>query len=125
VSPRERSYLRFDFEHATVELDHVYGYTDENWQVTAAPGHDSLVASAWAEGPSGTPSGHKAQFAAVLSALEQGDAPPVSLVDSRMTVELIAAIYASAFTGTRVRRGDLGPESPFYQRMNGTGAPWN
>jgi hypothetical protein len=46
-------------------------------------------------------------------------------VDTRMTVELIAAIYASAFTGARVRRGELTLDSPFYQRMNGTGAPWN
>jgi len=61
----------------------------------------------------------------VLSALESGAEPPVSLVDTRLTVELIAAIYASAFTGTRVRRGDLTPDSPFYQRMNGSGAPWN
>lgn len=125
VSPREQSYLRFDFEHATVELDHVYGYTDENWRVTAAPGHEAAVDSAWAAGPAGTPSGHTAQFAAVLSALEAGTPPPVTLDDTRMTVELIAAVYASAFTGDRVRRGDLGPDSPFYHRMNGSGAPWN
>jgi predicted dehydrogenase len=125
VSPREQSYLRFDFEHATVELDHVYGYSDKNWRVTAAPGHESSVASAWADGPRDTPSGHKAQFAAVLSALESGEEPPVTLPDTRLTVELIAAIYASAFTGARVRRGELGPDSPFYHRMNGEGAPWN
>jgi hypothetical protein len=40
-------------------------------------------------------------------------------------MELIAATYASAFTGDRISRGDIGPGSPFYQRMNGTGAPWN
>ena len=125
VSPREQSYLRFDFEHATVELDHVYGYSDEDWRVTAAPGHEESVAGAWAAGPVGTPSGHAAQFAEVLTALESGTPPPVSLVDTRMTVELIAAIYCSAFTGDRVRRGDIGPDSPFYHRMDGTGAPWS
>jgi predicted dehydrogenase len=125
VSPRQQSYLRFDFEHASVELDHVYGYSDKNWRVTAAPGHESSVASAWAGGPRDTPSGHRAQFAAVLSALESGTEPPVSLPDTRRTVELIAAIYASAFTGTRIRRGSLGPDSPFYHRMDGPGAPWN
>ena len=125
VSVREQSYLRFDFEHASVELDHVYGYSDKNWRVTAAPGHESSVASAWSEGPAGVPSGHKAQFAAVLSALESGAEPPVSLADTRRTVELIAAIYQSAFTGTRVRRGELDSSSPFYHQMSGTGAPWN
>jgi predicted dehydrogenase len=125
VSPREHSYLRFDFEHASVELDHVYGYSDKNWRVTAAPGHESSVASAWSEGPGDVPSGHRAQFDAVLSALESGTEPPVSLSDTRLTVELITAIYASAFTGERIRRGELGPDSPFYHRMNGSGAPWN
>ncbi|MGH8963789.1 MAG: Gfo/Idh/MocA family protein [Actinomycetes bacterium] len=125
VSPRERSYLRFDFELATVELDHVYGYRDKNWRVTAAPGHEPSVASAWADGPVDTPSGHAAQFAEVLSALESGVEPPVTLPDTRRTVELIAAIYASAFTGDRVLRGSLGPDSPFYHRMDGSGAPWN
>jgi hypothetical protein len=61
----------------------------------------------------------------VLTALEEGSEPPVSLVDTRLTVELIAAIYESAFTGTRVRRGSLTANSPFYHRMNGTGPPWN
>jgi predicted dehydrogenase len=125
VSPREQSYLRFDFEHASVELDHLYGYTDKNWRVTAAPGHESSIASAWADGPADKASGHKAQFAEVLSAMETGTAPPVSLVDTRVTVELIAAIYASAFTGSRIRRGELGADSPFYHRMDGSGAPWN
>ena len=35
--PRETSYLRFDFEHATVELSHLYGYGDDDWTVTGAP----------------------------------------------------------------------------------------
>jgi predicted dehydrogenase len=125
VSPREQSYLRFDFEHASVELDHVYGYSDHNWRVTAAPGHEPAVAAAWSEGPSGVASGHKAQFAAVLDAMATGEAPPVTLPETRRTVELIAAIYASAFTGGRVRRGELTQDSPFYHRMDGTGAPWN
>jgi predicted dehydrogenase len=78
VSPREQSYLRFDFEHASIELDHVYGYADHNWRVTAAPGHEQAVTSAWSEGPSGVPSGHKAQFTAVLDALSADEAPPVN-----------------------------------------------
>ncbi|HWM06401.1 MAG TPA: Gfo/Idh/MocA family oxidoreductase [Actinophytocola sp.] len=124
VSPREASYLRFDFEHATVELDHVYGYGDDDWTVTAAPGHAEPVARAWAAGPTGVRSGHDAQLAAVLDALAAGMPPPVSLVDTRRTVELIAAIYASAFTGRRIAQGEICPDSPFYHRMDGTGAPW-
>ncbi|HVT71370.1 MAG TPA: Gfo/Idh/MocA family oxidoreductase, partial [Trebonia sp.] len=41
LSPREESYLRFDFERATVEVTHLYGYGDEHWRITPAPGADS------------------------------------------------------------------------------------
>ncbi|HEY8473050.1 MAG TPA: Gfo/Idh/MocA family oxidoreductase [Natronosporangium sp.] len=124
LSPREVSYLRFDFAHATVELEHLYGYGDDNWRITAAPGHEAEVKTAWSEGPKGQPSGHAAQLALVLDALAAGDPPPVTLADTRPTMELIAALYASAFTGAPVRRGDINPDSPFYHRMDGTGAPW-
>ena len=125
LSPRETSYLRFDFAQATVELEHLYGYGDANWTVTPAPGHEEAVAAAWARGPSSRPSGHAAQLAAVLDAVESGDPPPVAVPDARATLELIAAIYASAFTGRRIGRGEIGPGSPFYERMDGTGAPWS
>jgi predicted dehydrogenase len=124
LSPRQTSYLRFDFEHATVELEHLYGYGDSDWSITAAPGHEEEVAAAWAEGPAGQPSGHAAQFAAVLDALEEGVPPPVTIADTTATMKLAAGIYASAFTGAPVGRGQIGPESPFYDRMDGTGAPW-
>ncbi|WP_045746643.1 Gfo/Idh/MocA family protein [Actinoplanes rectilineatus] len=123
VSPRQVSALRFDYAHATIELTHLYGYTDDDWTVTPAPGHEHLTA-AWAGSPSTAGNGHLAQLAAVLDALDAGAAPPVTLADTRTTVEFIAALYASAFTGRPVRAGQLGPGDPFTQRMDGTGAPW-
>ena len=124
LSPREVSYLRFDYAHATVELEHLYGYRDADWRITAAPGQAEPVARAWAEQPAGRASGHAAQLAAVLDALAAGAPPPVPVDQARDTLELVAAIYASAFTGGPVARGQLGPDSPFYHRMDGTGAPW-
>ena len=126
LSPRETSYLRFDFEYATVELEHLYGYTDDSWRITPAPGHEEQVAAVWAQGPSGTgtASGHAAQFAAILTAIEHGEPLPVTLPDARTTLELIAGIYASAFTGTRIHPGDIDNASPFYRSMAGSGAPW-
>src|SRR5699024_1693905 len=38
VAPRETTFLRFDFTAATVELEHLYGYGDDDWRITAAPG---------------------------------------------------------------------------------------
>jgi predicted dehydrogenase len=125
LSARETSYLRFDFEHATVEVSHLYGYGDDNWTVTAAPGHENEVAAAWAEGPSGSGSGHGAQIAAVLEAIEVGEPLPVTAEQARDTLDLVTSIYASAFTSRSVRRGEITAGSPFYHRMNGNGAPWS
>ena len=38
LSPREESCLRFGFEHATVEVTHLYGYGDDDWRIAPAPG---------------------------------------------------------------------------------------
>jgi predicted dehydrogenase len=122
LSPREESYLRFDFERATVELTHLYGYTDDNWRVTPAPGWAADVRAAWAAGEHGTVSGHRAQFEAVLHALAQRTAPPVESGATLSTMRLITGIYASALLGRPVQPDELGPESPFYQRMHGDGA---
>ncbi|GGU28489.1 Gfo/Idh/MocA family protein [Lentzea flava] len=123
LSPRETSQLRFDFENATVEVEHLYGYTDAHWTVTSAPGHDDVVAR-WNEEQSTVVSSHGCQLAAFLDALDSDETPPVTLADTRTTMEFIAALYASAFTGTVVKAGQIGPDSPFYATMEGIGAPW-
>ena len=118
LSPREESYLRFDFERATVEVTYLYGYADDNWRITPAPGCEAPPRT------SGAPSGHRAQFAEVLACLAAGRRPPVEPGESRRTLSLVAGIYASAFTGQPVTPADLGPGSPFYERMDGGKAPW-
>ena len=124
LSPREESYLRFDFEHATVEVTHLYGYRDEDWRVTPAPGQAAEVLAAWQAGEQGVPSGHRAQFADVLRCLRAGVPPPVTVPESRRTLALTAGIYASAFTRRPVSPAELVPGSPFYARMDGGGAQW-
>ncbi|WP_344214754.1 Gfo/Idh/MocA family oxidoreductase [Kribbella sancticallisti] len=125
VSPRQTSTLRFDFENATVDLEHLYGYTDDDFTVTAAPGFEDEVAAAWSKGPTGQPSNHLAQLSAVLDGLDAGTTPPVPLRTARATLELVAAIYKSAFLARPVHRGEITPQDPFASRMNGTGAPWS
>nr|WP_277605323.1 Gfo/Idh/MocA family oxidoreductase [Glycomyces sp. L485] len=124
LSPRETSQIRLDFDCATVELDHLYGYGEENWTVTPLEAHVEEVMQAWYSKPRGQASGHGAQFAAVADALDKGTAPPVTAADARHTLELITAIYASAFSGKPVRAGDVDPTSPYYLRMDGAGTPW-
>jgi predicted dehydrogenase len=124
VSPRQTSQLRFDYENATVELEHLYGYQNENWTITPAPSQES-VSDAWSADLPEVPSGHTAQLTAVLDALATGDPAPVPLSEARHTVELAAAIYASAFTDKPIHRGDLAKGSEYAHRMGGPGAPWS
>ncbi|MEW1957888.1 Gfo/Idh/MocA family oxidoreductase [Kineococcus sp. NPDC059986] len=125
VSVRETTVMRFDLQFATVELTHLYGYRDDDFRVTAAPGHEEAVEAAWAREPRGVPSSHQAQFRAVLDALDTGGTPPVPLAAARETLELVAAVYASAFTGKPVRRGEIDASNPFWAAMDGTGAVWH
>jgi predicted dehydrogenase len=122
LSPRETSYLRFDCERGTVELEHYDGYGDADFIVTGVPGNEVELSRRWAGGRTGVRSGHVTQLRAVLDALDAGEPPPVASTAARATLELCAAIYASAFTGQRVRRGELDPA--FLASMAGGGAPW-
>lgn len=124
VSPHETSRLRFDFEFASVEVRHLYGYTSEDWTFTPAPGHEHL-ATRWAEGlDSGATSGHRDQIRAILNAFEAGEAPGVDLAEARHTLEFAAATYASAFRGAVVQAGELRGEDPFVRSMSGGIVPW-
>lgn len=128
LSPREESYLRFDFERATVEVTHLYGYEDDDWRVTPAPGHHDVLEawnhSALNHGEHGTRSGHAAQFAHVIAALGDGARPPVGPAEARRTMALVAGIYASAFTGSPMTAEQLAPGTPFYDQMNGGNRTW-
>lgn len=121
LSPRETSDIRVDCEFATVELSHLYGYSTDNWTITGAPGYEEQVAGAWAGLPLELGSGHSAQFLAMYDALDAGRALPAGEDSARQTLELAAAIYASAFTGQPVRRGVIIPGHPFYGGMDGGG----
>jgi predicted dehydrogenase len=126
LSPREESYLRFDFERATVEVTHLYGYGDDDWRITPAPGHEDEVRDAWkhADVLDGGRTGHAAQFARVFAALRDGRRPPVTPPEARRTMALIAGIYASSFTRRPVTPAGLGPSSAFYTEMNGGHQAW-
>ncbi|RZT60725.1 putative dehydrogenase [Microcella alkaliphila] len=123
ISPRETSRVRIDFEHATAELEHLYGYTRDAWRFTPAPDSPHL-AERWAADTTHHESSHTAQFADVLDALDAGRPAPVTMADARELLDLAAATYKSAFTGATVAAGEIGPGDPFYTSMRGTGAPW-
>jgi predicted dehydrogenase len=120
LSPRETSYVRFDFQRATVELTHLYSYRNADWRYSGLPGgaNEEEVA-AWAELPEDVPSSHAAQLRAMLASMARGERPPVSGPDVRGTIEFLASLYKSGMTGQAVQRGSLTSDDPWYQRMCG------
>lgn len=122
VSIRQTSQLRIDYENATVELEHLYGYSDANWSVTERVA--GSLGAGWNADQDLQETNHGTQLRAVVDALDRGEVPAVTLRDSRRTLEFSAAIYASSFTGQQIRPGEISAGNPFYSRMQGVGAPW-
>ncbi len=120
LSPRQETYLRFDFQKATVELTHLYGYTRDNWRLTLAPRvEDEALQQAWQSFPPDVGSTHAAQLKEFVANMDSGTRPLTSGHEARRTVELLSALYKSAFTGEIVRRGSIVPGDPFYTSLNG------
>ena len=118
LSPRQESYLRFDFTDATVEVSHLYGYSDDDWTWTPAPHVDADRTAAWRP-TGGEASGHGVALRDVLDSLRKGVRPPGSGADGRRSLELIAATYQSAAERRPVRREELVPGNPFHAAMHG------
>ncbi|GHD05520.1 Gfo/Idh/MocA family protein [Zhihengliuella salsuginis] len=128
LSPREASYLRFDFTNATVEVEHVYGYSSSDWRHTPSPHlgaqdgtHDdgaTRAPSSFFEDDGGVASSHVNQISALLDSMERGERPRASGDDGRKSLEFIAALYESAETGKAVRRADLQRSGPYYEGMH-------
>lgn len=124
LSPREVSYLRLDYQHATVELEHLYGYGDDSWKLTPSPSAPAQLEDDWRDSATGQNSGHGAQFSVAYQALQDGEPMPVTSAHARETLELLAAMYASAFERRPIARGEIDDSSLFYDSMRGSGAPW-
>jgi predicted dehydrogenase len=126
LSPRQETYLRLDYQRATLELTHLYSYTRDNWRFTLAPNaqeEGNSVAQAWQSFPPDVGSTHAAQLAAFVENLDTQTRPLTSGDDARRTIELLTAIYKSAFTGLPVARGSITPEDSFYRALHGGMAP--
>lgn len=122
LSPREVSYLRFDLTGGTVELTHLYGYDNSHWRYT--PARHVTDRRPWRSPVEDVRSSHTAQLSQVLDAMARGERPPVSGPSGRETLELVTALYRSAFTGLPVYREQLGPDDPFYHQLHGGVPGW-
>jgi len=121
LSPRQETYMRLDFQRATVEVSALYRYNNANWRFSLPPDvEDEALVSQWQSLTEDMMGSHEAQLRDILDHLERGERPPVQGAESRRTLEFVASLYKSAFTGRPVQRGDIGPDDPFYYAMNGS-----
>jgi len=120
LSPRQETYLRFDFQRATVELTSLYGYSNKDWRYSMLDtGEDEAASAGWREITHDIPASHTAQLASLLDSMDHHERPPASTVDVRPTLEFITSLYKSAATGHTVRRGSIGQNEPFYHHVAG------
>lgn len=118
LCPRQETYSRFDFQRTTAEVRHLYGYTNQDWTFTPAPGNEALLEKLTAFG-SGEKASHVAQLRQVIAAKQAGEQTPSGGAAARETMELLTAIYKSAITGQSVAKGSIVDGDPFYDSLNG------
>jgi predicted dehydrogenase len=146
LSPRELSRIRIDTTGGTLEVNHVYGYTDADWSWMPAPdattaatlGRDPGLSSAqdpgnlqpaesddvWAASAGlDLPSNHAAQLDQLVDDMLAGRRHETTLASTRPTMEFITAVYASSIESETVHRRDLTPANRFYDSLNGGLSP--
>jgi predicted dehydrogenase len=146
LSARELSRIRIDTTAGTLEVNHVYGYRDEDWSFHPVPSPSAAASlgknpgsrdttdaarDATPETPDGAndvwaasagvdvPSNHAAQISRLVDDLLAGRTHQTTLASTRSTVEFVTAVYASALLGTAIGRADLVPGHPFYADLSG------
>ncbi|MGV9275897.1 Gfo/Idh/MocA family protein [Streptomyces griseosporeus] len=124
LSPDQVSRIRLDCERATVELTHLYGHSNADWRITPAPDVPAAEAAAWQDFGADVPSSHLAQLRELVASMRAGERPRASGADGRTSLELVTALYKSAFTDTTVRRGEIGPGDPFHTALHGGTPGW-
>ena len=129
LSPRELSRIRIDTTAGTLEVNHVYGYSDADWSFVPVPPasaaaslgkdpgtrdttgalRDSTPTSdgandVWAASAGiDVPSNHAAQITRLVDDLLAGRTHQTTLASTRSTLEFVG-VYASALLGTTILR---------------------
>jgi predicted dehydrogenase len=120
LSPRQETYLRLDFQRATVELKALYSYTNADWRYTLIDqGADGAALAGLAQIPTERAVSHTAQLADLLDSMDRRERPAAGTTDMRTTIEFITCLYKAAATAGTVRRGSIGPDDPYYWHVAG------
>jgi predicted dehydrogenase len=120
LSPRQESYLRLDFQRATVECTALYRYHNANWRFSIADqSPDSESLAQWQSIETDISGTHAVQLGEILDSMDGGERPFLSGHEARRIIEFSTSFYKSAFTNQPVQRGSITADDPFYYAMNG------
>ncbi len=138
LSPRQETYLRIDFQRATVEATGLYAVTNADWKWTGVPGTIELgdagamksetaeeaaaraaEEAEWARIGKEIPASHTTLIESFYADVAAGRRPLTSGHEARRTLEFLTALYLSAREGRTVAPGQVKPGSPFYRTLNG------
>lgn len=120
VSPRQETYLRMDFQNATVELKGLYSYKNDQWVYSSYDGNNHAEnLKSWSTLAEESLSIFGSQVRHHIDCFKSGERPLTSGYGARMTLEFITSMYKSAMTGQSVKRGSIQKGDPFYESMNG------
>jgi predicted dehydrogenase len=135
LSPRQETYLRIDCELGTVETSGLYSVENSDWRWTPVHGETLSVpkdngehggardagnpAAAWSAIPAELPSNHTTQIVSVYDDMDLNRRPLTSGIEARRTLELLSAIYKSAFTGRTVHAAEIRKGDQYYETLNG------
>jgi predicted dehydrogenase len=115
LSPHQESYLRLDFQKATIEMSGLYRYSNENWTINLADNvDDPETLELWNGQPDNYVSNHEVQMGEILDSMDKNVRPPVSGEEARRIIEFTASLYKSAWTGLVVTKGEITPDDQFY-----------
>jgi Predicted dehydrogenases and related proteins len=117
LSPRETSIIRIDTELATVEVEHLYGHSNQNWRITPAPSVPPEISEKWKLPSEDEPSSHKPLVREVYAAITNGEDLPDLVAHQRRAMELVAAIYASSTHGKPVTPDSLASDQHFQRSL--------
>lgn len=114
VSPRQESYLRMDFQQATLECTALYRYANEHWKISTPNDEPNDALAAWNELEEDFGGTHDVQIGEILDCMATNERPPVSGDEARRIIEFTASLYKSAKTGQVIKRGSITMDDPFY-----------
>jgi hypothetical protein len=121
LSPRQETYLRLDFQRATVEVTALYRASNANWRFSIPDGStDAEALTRWQTIETDAVGSHGQQLGDLLDSMDRGERPLVSGAEARRILEFNASMYKAAFTGLPVVRGSITQDDPFYYSMNGS-----